>query len=188
MIRNDLMKRHLSDALYTLCETQVLPDITVTEVAAAAEVSRQTFYNHFADIDDLICYAASLPLFSEKSGFTDLENSRKAYEISLDHKPFFMQLALHSGQNSYRRRYIEFFEQLYGEHFLTDELEPKERAFRELAIKAYLSASIDLYFAWAATGMEAPVDCVVCALQECTPSFIATLRDGSVPVPDHYPR
>lgn len=83
MVRIDLMKQHLCDVLYGMCETRRLAEITLTDVAREAGVSRQTLYNHFIDLDDLICYAASRPLYSGAHGFTSLQNAERAYELSL---------------------------------------------------------------------------------------------------------
>lgn len=53
VVRIDLMKQHLCDVLYDMCETRRLAEITLTDVAREAGVSRQTLYNHFIDLDDL---------------------------------------------------------------------------------------------------------------------------------------
>ncbi len=188
MIRTDLMKQHLCDVLYAMCETQRLTEITVTDVAREAEVSRQTFYNHFIDLDDLICYAASRPLYNGTAGFTSLQNAERAYEPSLQHKGFFTQLATHSGRNSYRASFIEWVERLYGELSISDDMPQDEREFRRLSITAYASGSIDLYFAWAASGMRAPISTVARALAEISPAFLLERQGEERKAPDYYPR
>ena len=117
------------------------------------------------DLDDLICYAASRPLYSGAHGFTSLQNAERAYELSLRHKGFFTQLATHVSRNSYRASYIKWIERLYGELTIRDDMPEDEREFRRLSIAAYASGSIDLYFAWAASGMKAPASTAVRALE-----------------------
>lgn len=46
----------LSDVLLELNETKRLGKITVTDIQKSSGISRQTFYNHFVDIFDLIQY------------------------------------------------------------------------------------------------------------------------------------
>ena len=56
MTYGDLKKKLYCDAFLQLCETRDLSSITVTNVIEAAGTARQTFYNHFSDINELIGY------------------------------------------------------------------------------------------------------------------------------------
>lgn len=188
VVRIDLMKQHLCDVLYDMCETRRLAKITVTDVAREAGVSRQTLYNHFIDLDDLICYAASRPLYSGAHGFTSLQNAERAYELSLQHKGFFTQLATHASRNNYRASYIKWVERLYGELTIRDDMPEDEREFRRSSITAYASGSIDLYFAWTASGMKVPVSTVARALEEISPAFMLEEQAPEREAPDYYPR
>lgn len=188
MATKNLMKQHLCDVLYDMCDTRRFADITVTDVVRAAEVSRQTFYNHFIDLDDLICYAASRPLYSGIHSFTSPQNAEDAYRLSLQHRGFFTQLAKHESRNSYRASYIKWVERYYGELTVHDGMPQDEREFRRLSITAYASASIDLYFAWAASGMSAPLSTAIRALKEITPAFILEEQTHEREAPDYYPR
>ena len=49
-------KNLLSESLLILNTTKTLKKITVTDLQKESGISRQTFYNHFLDIDDLIQY------------------------------------------------------------------------------------------------------------------------------------
>lgn len=188
VVRIDLMKQHLCDVLYDMCETRRLAEITLTDVAREAGVSRQTLYNHFIDPDDLICYAASRPLYSGAHGFTSLQNAERAYELSLQHKGFFTQLATHASRNSYRASYIKWVERLFGELTIRDDMPENEREFRRLSIAAYASGSIDLYFAWTASDMKVPASTVVRALEEISPAFMLEEQAREREAPDYYPR
>lgn len=188
MVRDKLMKQHLCEVLYALCETRKLTDITVTDVAREAGISRQTLYNHFIDLDDLICYAASRPLYNGTREFISLQNAERAYELSLHHKGFFTQLVTHASKNNYRASYIKWVERLYGELTIHPSMPEDEREFRLLSITAYASASIDLYFAWAASNMKTPPSVVAHALEEVSPAFIRELQTTEREAPDYYPR
>ena len=50
------VKKILANALLNLCQKQSLQSITVSQLLKETGVSRQTFYNHFKDKNDLICY------------------------------------------------------------------------------------------------------------------------------------
>ena len=52
----NLTKKLYCDALLSLCESRKLSDVTVTALVAQAGTARQTFYNHFNDVNDLIGY------------------------------------------------------------------------------------------------------------------------------------
>lgn len=50
------IKEILAEGLLKLCETTPLNTITIQQLLNQTGVSRQTFYNHFADKNDLIQY------------------------------------------------------------------------------------------------------------------------------------
>ena len=50
------VKALLADALLELCEQKPLSKISVSDIQAQSGVSRQAFYNHFRDKQDLIQY------------------------------------------------------------------------------------------------------------------------------------
>lgn len=50
------VKSIVSDALLRLCESKALSKITIADLQEESGVSRQTFYNHFKDKQDLIQY------------------------------------------------------------------------------------------------------------------------------------
>ena len=50
------VKRILGTALLELTQKKPLESLTVSQILKETGVSRQTFYNHFKDKNDLICY------------------------------------------------------------------------------------------------------------------------------------
>lgn len=50
------VKKLLSEALVRICEYKPLDNVTVTEIARQAGLTRQVFYRHFADKYDLAKY------------------------------------------------------------------------------------------------------------------------------------
>lgn len=113
MTRRQVMKEHYAAVLMDMCETRRLVDITVTDVVEQAGTAKQTFYNHFADINDLICYVASKPIFSDDYRYVDPECSRRALTESLRHRGFFCQLGTLRGQNNYWETYLAWMKRYY---------------------------------------------------------------------------
>ena len=60
------MKRipyRLAEALETICSRKTLENITVSEIAAEAGVTRQVFYHHFEDIFQLAAWIHYIHLY-----------------------------------------------------------------------------------------------------------------------------
>lgn len=113
MTRRQVMKEHYAAVLMDMCETRRLVDISVTDVVEQAGTAKQTFYNHFADINDLICYVASKLIFSDDYRYVDPECSRRALTESLRHRGFFCQLGTLHGQNNYWETYLAWMKRYY---------------------------------------------------------------------------
>ena len=64
------VKNIIASALLELCETKSLEALTVKQILEKSGVSRQTFYNHFLDKNDLIVSNFSIP-FCNKNHFND---------------------------------------------------------------------------------------------------------------------
>ena len=50
------IKQSVADALLELCRTKELKSVTIKDLREKTGVSRQGFYNHFRDKDDLIIW------------------------------------------------------------------------------------------------------------------------------------
>ena len=86
-------KLHFARTMYDMCEHGRLEDVTVTSLCAAAGVTRPTFYNPFADLDDAITFASFLSAATAEETLDFAEVMRRSCEESLAHKGFFSQLA-----------------------------------------------------------------------------------------------
>jgi len=84
MAKQELMKRHFRETLMRMCETRRIDDITATDLINEAGVSRQSFYNYFSDIDDAICYTASVPLLTGDAPLFAPENTRIAWQYATE--------------------------------------------------------------------------------------------------------
>lgn len=182
------MRRHFASVLMEMCETRRLADVTVADVVAQAQTARQTFYNHFADINDLICYAAAQPMMNARDLFTDDEATLAALQQTRRHPGFFRQLAAQSGQNSVRAALNAWLLDTYRSRYLTGELAPEERAYRDVCIQAYCFGTTEVFLSWCAAGMPDPLEPLVRMYYDMTPAFV---REGLSRLPgrvEDYPR
>ncbi len=179
MNRKDLVRRHLAETLMEMCdEGALLGALTVSDLVARAGIARQTFYNYFADIDELILYTASLPMALESNPFTDFDATVRLYERAARHKSFFVQLPNQVGERSFRVYANAWLRRTYRERFVRPTLPAAERAYREACIDVYVFGCNEAFLSWCAAGMKAPVEALVRALYDMTPAFARAERDA----------
>ena len=188
MDRHELMRRHFSETLMDMCETRRLSDITVADLVERAGTARQTFYNHFSDINDLICYAGSLPVRSVSQPFADFEGTRRVYALTRQHRAFFSQLPAQVGQNNFWETTTAWLKRMYYERFLDDRMDPDELAYRKTCIDLYCSGSTAVTRAWCASGMEASDEAMARVMYAMTPPFAKDGVDGLPARVSDYPR
>ena len=172
MAIKNLTKQYLCETLIAMCEEQPLSSITVTALIKRAGVARQTFYNNFRDINDIINYIPrTFMLLAGFDGYTP-EATLKAYRYATRHKGFFSALAKHSGQNSFRDEFITFCQELMYRQFLPDNLSADERFRRKLALDVYTIGVVDHFLKWCEGGLEWPYEVVAQVHSEAAPAFI----------------
>jgi AcrR family transcriptional regulator len=188
MSKNDLIRRHFAGVLMDVCEARRLDEVTVVEVVEAAGVARQTFYNHFSDINDLICYTASLPILSNpNAAYTDLDNLARMFDTARAHRGFFSQLPRQTGQNSFRTAYNEWIKRQWYRMALTDDLTEEERAYRKARIAVYAEGTTAMLMEFFSSDMSTPNEVYLRAVERSRPTF---MRETHVPrgIPAEYPR
>lgn len=182
------IRERCCQTLMALCETHVLNDITATDVIREAGIARQSFYNHFLDIDDLVCYAASRPLLSGEFPFSSPENTRKAAQDAQTNKAFFSQLATHSGQNNFRDAYNGWLKRYCYGTFIDPELSPAEKTVRKLEIDLFIVGSTDVLLEWFASQSQVPVEIILQVLWDAAPAFVRTRMSATPNVLPDYPQ
>jgi len=188
MKRNELIKQHFCNTLMDMCETRKLGDITVMDLVKEADMARQTFYNHFADINDLICYTASRPILSDSSmPYNRIENLSRMFETARQHRGFFSQLPLQVGQNSFRSAYNAWICRTWEARAVTDDLSELERATRRAQIKVYAEGTTAMLMEYLASDMSVPTDVYMQTVILARPDW---MKDYEVPAGTEleYPR
>lgn len=166
------MKKHFCETLIAMCEEQPLSTITVTALIKRAGTAKQTFYNNFKDINDLINYIPrTYMLLAGFDAYTPAA-TMAAYKYASEHKGFFSALAKHSGQNNFRDEFLSFAKHMEYRQFLTDDLSKQKRLERQLAIDCYTIGVVDHFLEWCAGGLEWPYDTLARIHADAAPAFM----------------
>ncbi|MBR3226494.1 MAG: TetR family transcriptional regulator [Atopobiaceae bacterium] len=146
------------DALLKLVEQDgiALEKITVKRLLEESGVSRQTFYNHFLDKNDLICEVYEqrmVPTFNNaSSGFAYRDELAASLRQMRRHGEFLRQACKLGGQNNLCDHMLErarsfdlaWHQKLWGEEPFPEEL--------RLATYYHVTASVQMTIAWILSG------------------------------------
>lgn len=108
---SEIMKKRLADALDVLLKEKSIVQIKVSDIVKCSGVSRQTFYNNFCDIYELLYWSHSSrnAIFIEK--FWEEEDFRKTFletmQMMQERKAFYQQVIRKEGQNSFQQTFIQ---------------------------------------------------------------------------------
>lgn len=156
------VKKILGKALLELCHKQSLQSITISQLLKETGVSRQTFYNHFKDKNDLICYIYDtfiVPDFHDDNMRMNFSDSLlQTFENIQKYHIFMKQACQMEGQNCLKDYIIEhcqhfdlkWHQDLYGSKPMPDEL--------KFATIYHAHASSSMTLSWILSDM--PVPCV----------------------------
>lgn len=160
-------------ALLELCASKPLKKITVGDVLSEAGTARQTFYNHFRDINDLIAYVHISILEENYPPFCPPDASEQVFRFMLEHKEFYRQLPYHDGQNCFRDSYLAWLrENYYAVAFKDIPAGSEEYLRRKALVDAYLYGNVDLFMEWCKSGLEWPIEALMAVIYETSPDFI----------------
>ena len=159
------VKKILANALLNLCQKQSLQSITVSQLLKETGVSRQTFYNHFKDKNDLICYIYDtyiVPDFDEHHMDIDFyESLLQTFQNIKNYHKFMKQACQIEGQNCLKDYIVEHCQQfdlkwhqnLYGSDPMPDDL--------KFATIYHANASSSMTLSWILSNMPVPCEEIV---------------------------
>lgn len=150
------------DALLALVEDEGVPleRVTVKQLLERSGVSRQTFYNHFLDKNDLICQVYErrmVPAFTgTPTGFAYRDELERSLALMRTHGSFMQQASRMTGQNNLTEHVMErtqkfdlaWHQSLWGSEPLPEEL--------RLATIYHAMASVHMALSWILSGFPAP--------------------------------
>lgn len=155
------IKELLSNALLNLCKEKSLETITVQQLLNTSGISRQTFYNHFVDKNDLIQYIYDtkiVPDFHNQNMTIDFSQSLIITLQNMKKYHYFMkQACLIEGQNCLKDYIFEhclqfdlkWHQSIYGSNPMPDAL--------RFATEYHANASSSMTLSWILSDM--PVSC-----------------------------
>lgn len=169
--KTDRTKRLYCDALLSLCEEKELSRITIGDLAEVTGTSRQTFYNNFRDINDLISYIPINYLKTAEIDTLSTENARRAYQYAFDHRGFFAQLPDHVGQNNFRDTFIPWLADAFYNIHITSDLDGDERLYRKFCLDIFVIGITNQFLDWCSSNFSWPLDILLRAQEEALPDF-----------------
>lgn len=95
-------QQHLAVTLVDMCRDTDIDDITVSLLCKSARLTRQTFYNHFKNIDDCVVFSSYLPLF-----IIDRAQSPSYYDLLFEIFTYEEQRAYFYSQFAKTQRFYE---------------------------------------------------------------------------------
>lgn len=153
------VKEILADGLLKLCESYPLESITIKQLLAETHVSKQTFYNHFLDKNDLIQYiylSRIIPGFDDPSkNISFYESMVGVFEQMKKYHRFMKQALLMEGQNCLKDYIfkhckefdIQFHQKRYGSQPMPETL--------RFATEYHATASSSMTISWILSDMPA---------------------------------
>lgn len=150
------------DALLSLVEDEGVPleRVTVKRLLERSGVSRQTFYNHFLDKNDLICRVYEQRMVRAFSGtptgFAYRDELERSLECMREHGTFLRQAVKMDGQNNLTEHVmartqkfdLDWHQSLWGDEPMPEEL--------RLATVYHAMASTQMALSWILSGFPAP--------------------------------
>lgn len=151
----------LCEALLEMCKTQSLESITIKQLQNHLGISRQTFYNHFFDKNDLIQYVYDtkiVPDFNQTSIDLNFRESLLITFQNLKKYHYFMkQACLMEGQNclkDYIFEHCKLFDLKWHQDLYGDIPMPEALKFATIY---HAAASTSMTLSWILSDM--PVSC-----------------------------
>jgi hypothetical protein len=155
------IKDVLADTFLKLCENHKLENISIKMLLKESGVSRQSFYNHFMDKNDLIQYiycTRIVPGFGEVSIDIDFySNLLDSFKRMKEYQSFLKQAVLLQGQNNLRDflfEHCEKFDLVWHQKRYGKEKMPMELY---LATQYHAHASTSMTISWIISDM--PTSC-----------------------------
>lgn len=150
------MKKMLAKALLELNEHRSLDAITIQHLLDHTGISRQTFYNHFKDKNDLIQYIYEVYIIPDFDDYT----KKMDFELSMlrtltqmkKYSTFLKQACLMDGQNSlkeYMFKHCQAFDLKWHQHLYGSEL-PESLRFATIY---HSTASTSMTLSWILSDM-----------------------------------
>ena len=168
-----VMRLWIADKMRELMKHKPLKKIRVTEICAAAEIERPTFYYHFRDKYDLVAW-----MFCHKAYETDVisvESSAKAMGQMKNDMIFYKRAYEDLSQNALWKYMVEYFVKRYTdlakEKLGTDVLDPQ----LAYSIRFYCMGAVGMTQEWVLNDNITSPETVVTMMFRSMPDSMRTV-------------
>lgn len=191
-MKTEHTKRLISNSLKEFLKTKPLKRMTVQELCTRCEITRGTFYYHFRDLSDLICwiYHTEVTLPSRKllleHPFRYEIATRFALECAYASRDFYYQALQEQGQNNLRqyamREAEESWAMLWESYLRSYDREEIPGSGIQHILKYFASAHHNAVLSWVNGGMkESPEQIADLIEQASHAGLLAAFEKASTP-------
>lgn len=117
MSNNSITKDALAGALKEILKEKPLEKITIKDITKYCNVSRNTFYYHFADKYELVNWIFYTETLKEVNTFSDpdrwLDSFVNLCKYLYENREFYLSAFQYVGQNSLQDYLLEFYYELF---------------------------------------------------------------------------
>ncbi len=172
----------LAEALKRICKKKSLENITVSQIAAEAELTRQVFYRYFEDKFELAQWMHYMDLYEvmkknmeeNPQGNLWKKNATAWLQRIMENRIFYTSAIHSSSQKEFQRNIRDFFYQSYQNQiqYYTKKEVGEEIAF---VLHVYCIGAMEKVFEWVEKGMPVSAEKMVELLELSMPEMIHNL-------------
>ena len=168
----------LAEALEVICKSKSLENITVSQIAQKAEVTRQVFYHYFDDKFELASWIHYMHLYqSLKKAMED--DTQHVWRLTITYwmkqlkknKAFYSNAFQSASQKEFQRIIREFFFRAYKWQ-MEQRMGRQSKEEEDFVLHAYLYGGMECIYEWISSGMTTPVERLVDLLELAMPELI----------------
>ena len=153
------MQRVIREQLMKLLDSKKLNQITVTELSAACNVSRQTFYYYYQDVYDVLEDIFSLESKALLNGFDSLQNWKFGFEEILRWMLAHRKLVMNSftgGRNGHEEKFVGNVLRPFLQNIMNQAAEGYRitEEQKEFMLRVYVLIAAGLTVSWIEDGMR----------------------------------
>lgn len=152
-------KKILSDSLVTILAKKPVDKITIKDIVSECDLTRQTFYNYFSDIYELVEWTASEVADRVLSNVSDYENwQRGFYNVMIEIKNN-QDLVMNTYQSIYRDLLEKYIYRVIYSYIIVVVVRQAigmsvDQKHKDFIAHFYSLAFISLIFEWVKDGMK----------------------------------
>ena len=154
----------LAEALENICKRKALENITVSQIAQEAGVTRQVFYHHFDDKFELASWIHYVHLYQSIKKALE-EETNKIWKTAIcywmyhlkENKAFYINAFQSVSQKEFQRNVRAFFYRSYKWH-MTQNMQRELTEEEAYVLNIFVFGTMETIYAWIAGGMVMSVE------------------------------